>query len=187
MMIAAMAGIRVFATGGIGGVHRGAETSFDISADLIELGRTPVAVVCAGAKAILDIPKTLEYLETQGVPVIGWKSDEFPVFYSRRSGHKLDHHFDDAHKLAEMLNLHFDLGMGGVLITNRCPRSSRSISRRLRAGSKRHYTRRTCAGVKGKDITPFLLQTIFELTAARASRPISSWSAPMPKRRRRLP
>ena len=168
MMIAAMAGIRVFATGGIGGVHRGAETSFDISADLIELGRTPVAVVCAGAKAILDIPKTLEYLETQGVPVIGWKSDEFPVFYSRRSGHKLDHHFDDTHKLAEMLNLHFDLGMGGVLITNPVPEEFEIDFETAESWIKKALHQADMRGVKGKDITPFLLQTIFELTGGKS-------------------
>ena len=91
-----MAGIRVFATGGIGGVHRGAETSFDISADLEELGRTPVAVVCAGAKSILDIPKTLEVLETKGVPVLGYRTDDFPAFWARTSGHQVDRRYDDA-------------------------------------------------------------------------------------------
>ena len=100
MAIAALAGIEVFATGGIGGVHRGAEATFDISADLIELARTPVAVVCAGCKSILDIGKTLEFLETQGVPVIGYGTDEFPAFFARSSGHRIDHRFDSPVELA---------------------------------------------------------------------------------------
>ena len=168
MMISAMAGIRVFATGGIGGVHRGAETSFDISADLRELGQTPVAVVCAGAKAILDIPKTLEVLETNGVPVIGWKTDEFPVFYTRKSGHKLDHHFDDESKLAEMLKLHFDLDLGGVLIANPVPEEFEIDRNTAESWIKAALHQAQQRGVTGKDITPFLLQAIFDLTGGKS-------------------
>lgn len=168
MMIAAMAGIRVFATGGIGGVHRGAEESFDVSADLFELGRTPVAVVCAGAKAILDIPKTLEVLETHGVPVVGWKTDEFPVFYSRKSGHRLDHSYDDPGKLAEMLKLHFGLGLGGVLIANPVPEEFDIDSATAEGWIKAALHQAEQRGVKGKDITPFLLQTIFNLTDGKS-------------------
>ena len=118
MQAAELAGIQIFATGGIGGVHRGAESTFDISADLEELSRTPVAVVCAGAKAILDIPKTLEVLETKGVPVIGYGTDEFPAFWTRSSGYPVDHRCDTPEEVAELLNTQFHLGMGGVLIGN---------------------------------------------------------------------
>ena len=168
MMIAAMAGIHVFATGGIGGVHRGAETTFDISADLEELGRTPVAVVCAGAKAILDIPKTLEVLETHGVPVIGWKTDDFPVFYTRKSGHKLDHRFDDTEKLADMLKLHFDLGMGGALIANPVPEEFEIDAETAEGWIKAALHQAEMRGVRGKDLTPFMLQTILELTKGKS-------------------
>ncbi len=168
MMIAAMAGIRVFATGGIGGVHRGAEQTFDISADLIELGRTPVAVVCAGAKAILDIPKTLEVLETHGVPVVGWKTNEFPVFYSSKSGHVLDHKYDDPKALAEMLKLHFGLGLGGVLIANPVPEEFDIDAKTAEGWIKAALHQAEQRGVKGKDITPFVLQTIFNLTDGKS-------------------
>ncbi|MBU1174991.1 MAG: pseudouridine-5'-phosphate glycosidase [Alphaproteobacteria bacterium] len=168
MMIAAMAGIHVFATGGIGGVHRGAETSFDISADLEELSRTPVAVVCAGAKAILDIPKTLEVLETHGVPVIGWRTDDFPVFYSRTSGHKLDLRFDDVDSLADMLHLHFDLGLGGALIANPVPEAFEINRETAENWIKAALHQADMRGVRGKDITPFLLNAIFELTGGKS-------------------
>ena len=168
MMIAAMAGIRVFATGGIGGVHRGAETTFDISADLEELGRTQVAVVCAGAKAILDIPKTLEVLETHGVPVIGWKTDDFPLFYTRTSGHKLDHRFDDADKLADMLKLHFGLGIGGVLVANPVPEEFEIDTETAEGWIKAALHQAEMRGVKGKDLTPFMLQAIFDLTKGKS-------------------
>ena len=168
MMIAAMAGIKVFATGGIGGVHRGAEDTFDVSADLFELGRTPVAVVCAGAKAILDIPKTLEVLETHGVPVVGWKTNEFPVFYSRKSGHMLEHRYDDTKPLAEMLKLHFGLGLGGVLIANPVPEKFDIDSKTAEGWIKAALHQAEQRGIKGKDITPFLLQTIFNLTDGKS-------------------
>ena len=122
MFIAAQAGIRIFATGGIGGVHRGAETSLDISADLQELARTNVAVVSAGAKAILDIGLTLEYLETQGVPVIGYRTADFPAFFSRRSGYSVDYQVDEVEELAEALHTKWSLGLdGGVLVANPIP------------------------------------------------------------------
>src|SRR6202046_366228 len=121
MFIAGLAGIEIFATGGIGGVHRGAEETFDISADLVELSRTKVAVICAGAKSILDIPKTLEFLESQGVPVIGYRCDEFPAFYARSSGVKIDHRCEGLHDLARMIRLQSEIGPGGVLIANPIP------------------------------------------------------------------
>jgi pseudouridine-5'-phosphate glycosidase len=131
MQIAALAGIHVFATGGIGGVHRGAEETFDISADLEELSKTPVAVVCAGAKSILDIAKTLEVLETNGVPVLGFGTDDFPAFWARESGHKVDHRFDDPADIAKVVAIQADLGMGGVLVANPIqPPSARASSRR---------------------------------------------------------
>lgn len=121
IMIAAKAGIRVFATGGIGGVHRGAEMSFDISADLQELARTPVAVVCAGPKAILDLALTLEYLETHGVPVLGYQCDQLPAFYSRDSGLPVDQRFDTPADIAAVLQIHWSLGLAGALIVNPIP------------------------------------------------------------------
>ncbi|CAN0591383.1 unnamed protein product, partial [Laminaria digitata] len=124
MMIADLAGIRVFATGGIGGVHRGAESSFDISADLEELSRTPVAVVCAGAKSILDIPKTLEVLETKGVPVVGYQTDDFPAFWARSSGNKVDRRYDTADDVAALIDAQIALGLGGVLVANPIPESA---------------------------------------------------------------
>ena len=121
MFIAELAGIEIFATGGIGGVHRGAEETFDISADLVELSRTRVAVVCAGAKSILDIGKTLEFLETQGVAVVGYRTDEFPAFYARSSGFRLEHRCDGLHDLARTIRLQREIGPGGLLIANPIP------------------------------------------------------------------
>ncbi len=143
MFIAGLAGIEIFATGGIGGVHRGAEETFDISADLVELSRTRVAVVCAGAKSILDIGKTLEFLETQGVAVVGYRTDEFPAFYARSSGFKLEHRCDGLHDLARMIRLQRDIGPGGLLIANPIPHDHaleeaayRGAHRRSRGGSQ---------------------------------------------------
>lgn len=164
MMIAAMAGIKVFATGGIGGVHRGAEHSFDVSADLIELGRTPVAVVCAGAKAILDIAKTLEVLETHGVPVIGWRTDDFPAFYTRTSGHGVSQRFDAAESLAEMLDLQFGMGMGGALIANPIPAEHEMDPAAIEHEILAALAAAEAEGISGKDTTPYLLQKMFELT-----------------------
>lgn len=168
MQIAALAGIRVFATGGIGGVHRGAEESFDISADLEELGRTPVAVVCAGAKSILDIAKTLEVLETNGVPVIGFGTDDFPAFWARQSGFGVDHRFDDAAAVAAMLAIQSELGMGGVLIANPIPEADAWEAGTIEGFIAQALGDAEERGIKGKATTPFLLQRIFELTEGRS-------------------
>jgi pseudouridine-5'-phosphate glycosidase len=168
MQIAALAGIRIFATGGIGGVHRGAEDSFDISADLEELGRTPVAVICAGAKSILDIAKTLEVLETNGVPVLGFGTDDFPAFWARTSGHRVDQRFDDAAGVARMLKIQSDLGMGGVLIANPIPEADAWESSAIEGFIKQALADADAQGVKGKAATPFLLQRMFELTGGKS-------------------
>lgn len=168
MMAAAWAGISVFATGGIGGVHRGAETTFDISADLEELSRTPVAVVCAGAKSILDIPKTLETLETNGVPVLGWQTDDFPAFWARQSGQKVDHRIDSAKQAAKVIALQFELGMGGVLIANPIPESHAMDASVIEARIEEAILGAEREGVSRKELTPFLLKRIFELTEGRS-------------------
>lgn len=168
MQAAYLAGIRLFATGGIGGVHRGAELSFDISADLEELGRTPVAVVCAGAKAILDIPKTLEVLETRGVPVIGYGTDEFPAFWTRSSGYKVDQRLDTPDAVASLLATQFGLGMGGVLIGNPIPEASAMEPSLIGAMIERALADADAAGISGKATTPFLLKRIFELTEGKS-------------------
>jgi pseudouridylate synthase len=169
MMAAHLAGIRVFATGGIGGVHRGAETSFDISADLTELARTPVIVVCAGAKAILDIPKTLEVLETGGVPVVTLGQDAFPAFWSRDSGIASPLRLDDAAGIARFQAMRDAMGVaGGMLIANPIPHAAEIP----RAEMERHITvalaAATMAGVNGKAVTPFLLHRILDLTEGRS-------------------
>lgn len=164
MFIAARAGIRVFATGGIGGVHRGAEETFDISADLEELGRTQVAVVCAGAKAILDIGKTLEVLETNGVPVLGYRTDEFPAFYSRSSGHRVDHRLDTADAVADVIVLQFALGLGGVLVANAIPEAHALPAEAIEARIAEAVAGAEREGIRRKDLTPFLLRRMHELT-----------------------
>jgi len=164
MMIAALAGIRVFATGGIGGVHRGAEETFDISADIPELGRTPVAVVCAGAKSILDIPKTLEMLETNGVPVIGYGTEAFPAFYVRDSGYRADRRLDTPVEVAALLDMQWKLGLGGVLVGNPIPEQFELDREMIELRIKQAMTQAAERGVTRKDITPFLLQRIFEMT-----------------------
>jgi len=168
MQIAALAGIRIFATGGIGGVHRGAEDTFDISADLEELSRTPVAVVCAGAKSILDIGKTLEVLETNGVPVIGYGTDEFPAFWARESGHKVDHRFDDVEDIAKLVALQIDLGLGGVLIANPIPEKDALDPKAIEARIAEAIAGAEKEGVSRKALTPFLLKRIFELTDGKS-------------------
>jgi pseudouridine-5'-phosphate glycosidase len=168
MMAAEAAGIRVFATGGIGGVHRGAETTFDISADLEELGRTPVAVVCAGAKSILDIPKTLEVLESKGVPVLGFGTDEFPAFWARKSGGKVDHRVDDAAAAAKVIALQFELGFGGVLVANPIPESHALDAAEIETRIAAAIGDAEAQGVGRKDLTPFLLKRIFELTEGKS-------------------
>ena len=169
MMAAQMAGISVFATGGIGGVHRGAEESFDISADLDELGRTPVIVVCAGAKAILDIEKTMEVLETKGVPVVAYAQDNVPAFWSRDSGLKAPLRLDSARDIARFeLTRRLMGGHGGMLVANPVPGENEIPRERM----EEHITEALMAAerddITGKDVTPFLLQRIFELTEGRS-------------------
>jgi pseudouridylate synthase len=168
MQIAHMAGIRLFATGGIGGVHRGAETTFDISADLEEFSRTPVSVVCAGAKSILDIPKTLEVLETNGVPVIGYRSDRFPAFWTRDSGYPVDHRIDTPTEIARVIALQGELGLGGVLIANPIPENAALDAGMIEARINEAIADAERRGVTRKALTPFLLQRIFELTGGRS-------------------
>lgn len=168
MMIAALAGIQMFATGGIGGVHRGAAETFDISADLEELSRTPVAVVCAGAKSILDIGKTLEVLETNGVPVLGYKTDDFPAFWARSSGHKVDRRFDSPARIAEVIALQFGLGLGGVLVANPIPAKHALPAKAIEARIAEAIAGAEREGVTRKDLTPFLLRRVFELTEGRS-------------------
>src|SRR5579859_3556142 len=169
MQIAALAGIEVFATGGIGGVHRGAEQSFDISADLIELARTPVAVVCAGAKSILDIGKTLEVLETNGVPVLGYRTDEFPAFFTRTSGFGVDHRMDSVDQIAEVMAIQRKLGMeNGLLIANPIPEADSLDAAAIEGRIAEAVAQAEREGVSGKALTPYLLQRIFELTEGRS-------------------
>jgi pseudouridine-5'-phosphate glycosidase len=168
MQAAEMAGVALFATGGIGGVHRGAELSFDVSADLEELSRTPVAVVCAGAKAILDIPKTLEVLETKGVPVIGYGTDDFPAFWTRSSGLKADHRLDTPDEVAGLIETQFSLGMGGVLIGNPIPEADAMDPGYISSTIERALADASLAGVSGKATTPYLLKRIFELTDGKS-------------------
>lgn len=164
MQAADMAGIRVFATGGIGGVHRGAESTFDISADLEELGRTPVAVVCAGAKAILDIPKTLEVLETKGVPVIGYGTDDFPAFWTRSSGFPVDQRLDTPGEVAALIETQMRLGLGGILVANPIRPEDALDPDMIATTIAQAIADADRQGVSRKALTPFLLNRIFELT-----------------------
>ncbi len=169
MFLAARAGIAVFATGGIGGVHRGAGETFDISADLLELAASPVAVVCAGAKSILDIPKTLEVLETQGVPVIGYGTDEFPAFFARSSGCRLDHRCDTPEQLAAVIAAQRRLGLpGGLLIANPLPEGVALPEAEIEATIARAVAEAAGRGIGGKALTPFLLARLVELTGGRS-------------------
>lgn len=165
MMIAHMAGIRIFATGGIGGVHRGAEVSMDISADLEELAQTPVMVVCAGAKSILDLGLTLEYLETKGVPVIGYGTGELPAFYTRQSGFSVDYRVDSPEELAAMFSAQRSLGYrGGMLVTNPIPEEFAMPKAVIDAAIEQALAECKAQGVHGKETTPFLLARVVELT-----------------------
>ena len=165
MIIAHMAGIKVFATGGIGGVHRGAETTMDISADLEELASTPVMVVCAGAKSILDLGLTLEYLETKGVPVIGYGTDELPAFYTRRSGFGVDYRVDTPAQLAAMFKAQQELGIkGGMLVTNPIPEQYAMDKEVIDAAIDQAVKESKEQGIHGKETTPFLLARVVELT-----------------------
>ena len=169
MILSALAGVQVFATGGVGGVHRGAETTMDISADLEELAETPVMVVCAGAKSILDLGLTLEYLETKGVTVLGYQTEELPAFYTRKSGFKVDYCMDTPEEIAAAFSAKEDLGLrGGMLVTNPIPEQyamdhdyiSRTIEDACAEAAQK--------GVKGKELTPFLLDRIQQITAGKS-------------------
>ena len=169
MIIAHMAGIKIFATGGIGGVHRGAEVTMDISADLEELGQTPVMVVCAGAKSILDLGLTLEYLETKGVPVIGFGTDELPAFYTRKSGFGVDYRVDCACELAKMFKAQNELGYkGGMLVTNPIPEEYAMPKEIIDAAIETALKESVEQGIKGKETTPFLLAKVVELTGGNS-------------------
>ena len=192
MMIAHMAGISIFATGGIGGVHRGAETTMDISADLEELAQTPVMVVCAGAKSILDLGLTLEYLETKGVPVIGYGTEELPAFYTRRSGFRVDYRMDSPQELAKAFSTQKALGLkGGMLVTNPIPEEYSMDPDVINAAIDQALAECEEKGIHGKETTPFLLARVAEITggnslasnirlvcnnAALAARTASAWA-----------
>jgi pseudouridine-5'-phosphate glycosidase len=165
MIIAAQAGIRVFATGGIGGVHRGAQNTFDISADLPELARTPVAVVCSGAKVILDLPRTLELLETLGVPVVGYSTSDFPVFFVQESGLALDARVDTPLEAARLIAMHWALGLNlGIIICNPPPARSALPRKQVESLIEAALNSAEAAGIQGKAVTPYLLDHL-----ARAS------------------
>ena len=165
MMIAHMAGIKFFATGGIGGVHRGAEKTMDISADLEELANTPVTVICAGAKAILDLKLTLEYLETHGVPVIGYGTKELPAFYSRHSGLQVDYRMDTPEEIAATFLAQQRMGLkGGMLVTNPIPEEYAMDDAVINGAIDQAVRESVEQGIKGKEITPFLLARVSELT-----------------------
>jgi pseudouridine-5'-phosphate glycosidase len=169
MICAALAGIEVFVTGGIGGVHRGAEVSFDISADLQELAKTPVAVVCAGAKSILDIGLTLEYLETHGVPVLSCEQDNFAAFYTRDSGFRADVRLDDAVEQARFIRTKWDLGLtGGVVLSTPVPEAAAMAREEIDALTQLALAESRERGITGKALTPFLLARIKSLTGGRS-------------------
>ncbi|AAM23619.1 pseudouridine-5'-phosphate glycosidase [Caldanaerobacter subterraneus] len=169
MICANLAGIKVFVTGGIGGVHRGAEETFDISADLQELANTNVAVVCAGAKAILDLPRTLEYLETFGVPVIGFRTEEFPAFYTRESGLKVDYRVEDEVEAAKVIKTKWDLGLkGGILIANPIPEEYALDRAYIEKAIEEAIFEADRRGIRGKALTPFLLEKIKDLTEGKS-------------------
>ncbi|GGK23527.1 pseudouridine-5'-phosphate glycosidase [Salinarimonas ramus] len=169
MICAALAGIRVFATGGIGGVHRGVEETMDVSADLEELARTPVCVVCAGAKAILDLPRTLEALETRGVPVIGYRTDDLPAFWSRSSGLPAPLRLDEAGAIAAMIEAKRDLGLeGGVLVTNPVPEEAEIPRAEIDAHIATALAEAKAQRIAAKAVTPFLLGRLVELTGGRS-------------------
>ena len=169
MRIAALAGIDIFATGGVGGVHRGAEQTFDISADLTELGQTGTTVVCAGVKSILDIPKTLEYVETQRVPVIAYGTDDFPAFYTRSSGLKADHRLDTPEDIAAAMVLHDAMGSGtGILIVNPIPEADALDPAFIDGTIAEAVAEADAKGIARKDVTPFLLERINQLSGGRS-------------------
>ncbi len=172
MAVAARAGIAVFATGGIGGVHRGAEVTFDISADLVELSRTPVTVVSAGCKSILDIGKTLEFLETQSVPVVGYGTDEFPAFFARSCGFKLDHRFDTPEEIAELIRTERRLGStSGILVANPIPDADALDAKEMEAEIVVALREAEKAGVAQKEVTPFILKRLHAMSGGRTLGP----------------
>ncbi len=165
MIIAAMAGIRIFATGGVGGVHRGAETTMDVSADLEELAHTPVMVICAGAKSILDLGLTLEYLETHGVPVIGYGTKELPAFYTRKSGFQVDYRLDTPEELAKAFSVQLELGFpSGMLVTNPIPEEYSMDPAVINKAIDEAVAEAQAKGIHGKETTPFLLAKIKDIT-----------------------
>ena len=169
MRIAAMAQIPVFATGGMGGAHRGAEKNFDISADLMEFAQSNVAVVTAGAKAILDLALTLEILETQGVPVVGYGTDEFPAFYSRQSGHQLTQRIDNPDQLASLLHSKWSMGLkGGIVVANPIPIEDEIPTVVIQPHIDRAVAEAEAQGITGKHVTPFLLKRITEITEGKS-------------------
>ena len=169
MICAHLAGVRVFATGGIGGVHQGVESTMDISADLDELARTPVAVVCAGAKAILDLPRTLEYLETRGVPVVGYQTDHFPAFWSRKSELPAPIRLDTPEAIADLIRAKEALGLGGgILVANPVPSSDEITAEEMKGFIDEAIAEAGRRGVVGKAVTPFLLSFLFESTGGRS-------------------
>jgi len=168
MLCASMAGIRFFATGGIGGAHRGAETSMDISADLTELARTPVLVVCAGAKSILDLDLTLEYLETQGVPVLGWQTDEFPAFYVRSSGRRLSHRVDDVATVAAIARAQWECQLHGLVVGCPIPEAYAMKPGPLEAATQEALQLAKKEGIRGSATTPFLLAHVAKATGGES-------------------
>lgn len=169
MICANLAGISVFVTGGIGGVHREGEVTMDISADLTELARTNVAVICAGAKSILDIGRTLEYLETQGVPVVGYQTNDFPAFYARTSGYKVDFRIDTPEEVAALLHVKWNLGLnGGVVIANPVPHEYALDQSEIEQHIEQALLEAKKEGIKGKQVTPFLLSRMKEITAGKS-------------------
>lgn len=169
MIIANLAGIRVFATGGIGGVHRGAQQTFDISADLQELAHTNVAVVCAGAKSILDLGLTLEYLETHGVPVVGFGTDELPAFYTRKSGFGVDYRVDQVDELAKAIKAKWDLGLdGGIVIANPIPEAYQMDYEEISKAIDQAIQEAEEKGIHGKESTPFLLARVKDITGGES-------------------
>ncbi len=169
MILAAKAGVEFFVTGGIGGVHRGAETTFDVSADLEELARTNVTVICAGAKAILDLPKTLEILETKGVPVLGYQTKELPAFYTRTSGLHVDYALKDEEDAANIVKAKREFGLdGGILITNPIPEEYSMDPAKINAAIDKAIQEMDEKGIKGKECTPFLLAKVAEITGGES-------------------
>lgn len=169
MIASHLAGIKIFATGGIGGVHRGAQTTMDISADLDELSKTSVAVICAGAKSILDLKLTLEYLETKGVPVLGYKTKELPAFFTSKSGFELDYKMNSAKEIADLLNTKWSLGLeGGVVIANPIPHEFEMDAKLIEDVIEKAVEKAESLGIHGKDTTPFLLDEIQKVTGGNS-------------------